>query len=69
MNSIFKRFVLQPVEEGYIPNEVVDDNYQMKDGEILLSIEEKLNKSKLKNNNIANRDIIESIKNNNFKLF
>ena len=40
MNSIFKRFVLQPVEEGYIPHEVVDDNYQMKDGEILLSIEE-----------------------------
>lgn len=41
MNSIFKMFVLQPVEEGYIPHEVVDDNYQKKDGEILLSIEER----------------------------
>lgn len=40
MNSILKKFVLQPIEAGYISHEVAVDNYQLKDGEILLSIEE-----------------------------
>ena len=41
MKSIYRKFVVQPTEDGYCFHEIVVDNYQIKKSEILLSLEER----------------------------
>lgn len=41
MKSTFRKFVVQPIEDGYCFNEIMVDNYQVQKGEIFLSLEER----------------------------
>ena len=40
MKSTFRKFVVQPIEDGYSFHEIMVDNYQFQKGEIFLSLEE-----------------------------
>lgn len=41
MKSTFRKFVVQPIEDGYSFHEIMVDNYQVQKGEIFLSLEER----------------------------
>lgn len=41
MKSTFRKFVVQPIEDGYSFHEIMVDNYQFQKGEIFLSLEER----------------------------
>jgi hypothetical protein len=41
MKSTFRKFVVQPIEDGYCFHEIMVDNYQVQKGEIFLSLEER----------------------------
>lgn len=41
MKSTFRKFVVQPTEDGYCFHEIMVDNYQVQKGEIFLSLEER----------------------------
>lgn len=41
MKSTFRKFVVQPIEDGYSFHEIMVDNYKVQKGEIFLSLEER----------------------------